>query len=80
MSFILGEPKALFSLHSTCAAVGALSLNARCADDAFFLFGKCVGTISRAKNEDSRPFSKVDEVELYPYYVGEVVFFFLTYR
>ena len=26
------------------------------------------------KNESSRPFSKVDEVEVYPYHLGEVEF------
>ena len=41
---------------------------------AFSLFEKCIDGILREKNIASRPFSKVDEVDVYPYYLGEVAF------
>ena len=69
-----------FSLHVRRVDVDALSPTARRDDGAFSLFGKCSGGVLRAKNEDSRPFLKVDEVVVYPYYLGEVAFRFLTYR
>ena len=50
------------------------------APRCFSLFGKCVDNVLRAKNEDSRSFSKVDEVLVYPYYLGVVAFRFLTCR
>ena len=62
------------SLHARCADVGTLSPTARCVDDSFSLFGKCAGGVLRAKNGASRLFSKVDEVEVYPYHLGEVAF------
>ena len=64
----------IFSLHSRCVDGGALSPTARSADDTFSLPTKCADGILREKNEDSRPFSKVDEVVVYPYYLGEVEF------
>ena len=63
-----------FSHHARCANIGSLSPTARSTDDAFSLFGKCVDGVLRAKNEDSRPFLKADEVEFYPYHLGEVEF------
>ena len=42
--------------------------------EIFSLFGKCVSGVLREKNRALRPFSKVDEVEIYPYYLGEVEF------
>ena len=38
------------------------------------LHGRCTGGILREKNEASRPFSKVDEVDVYPYHLGEMEF------
>ena len=38
-----------------------------------------MGGVLREKNEASRLFSKVDEVEDYPYHLGEVALCFLTY-
>ena len=63
-----------FSLHVRCASADALSPTARSTDDAFSLPAKSAGGILREKNEDLRPFSKVDEVEDYPYHLGEVEF------
>ena len=68
------------SLHAWCVNANALSPTTRSVDGAFSLFGKCVGGVLRAKNEDSRPFLKVDEVVVYPYYLGELEFWFLAYR
>ena len=69
-----------FSIHARGVDVGALSPTARCTDDAFSLFGKCVDGVLREKNEISRHFSKMDEVVVYTYYLGEVAFQFLAYR
>ena len=66
--------KCTFSLHARCVSVGTLSPTARCINSAFSLFGKCVGGVLRVKNEDLRPFSKVDEVVVYPYHLSEVDF------
>ena len=68
-----------FSLHYRCVGVATLSPTARCADGALFLHGRCVGGVLRAKNRALRPFSKMDEVEVYPYHLGEVEFSSLTY-
>ena len=72
MSFMLGAPKDIFSFM--CTSTNALSPTARCTYGAFSLFGKCVDGVLREKNEDLRPFSKVDELVVYPYYLGEVEF------
>ena len=72
--------KGTFSIHSRCASTGALSPTIRSTNDAFSIFGKCTGAVSREKNEDSRPFSKVDEVDVYPYYLGQVAFRLLIHR
>ena len=62
------------SLNSRCVGVGALSPTARCIGSALSLPGRCTSGVLRAKNEASRPFSKVDDVELYPYHLGVVAF------
>ena len=61
-----------FSLHATCIDANALFPTTRCADDAFSLHGKCASAISRGKNGALRPLLKVDEVDVYPYHLGEV--------
>ena len=66
----------MFSLHVRCINADALSPTAWSIDDAFSLPTKCTGAISRAKNVALRPFSKVDEVVVYPYYLVEVAFGF----
>ena len=63
-----------FSLHARGVNVGALSSTARRVDNAFSLPAKCIGGILREKNEDLRPFSKVDEVDVYPYHLGEYIY------
>ena len=63
-----------FSPHSRCGDAGTLSPTAKSANGSFSLFGKCAGVVLREKNEDSRSFSKVDEVVVYPYHLGEVAF------
>ena len=71
--FYLFRKVSALVLHSRCVNVGALSLTTRCTDDAFpFLEGALV--LFQGKNEALGPFLKVDEVELYPYYLGEVEF------
>ena len=70
-SFMLGVSKALFPFM---LGVSALSPTTRSVDEAFSLPSMCVGGVLREKNIALRPFSKVDEVELYPYYLGEVEF------
>ena len=62
------------SLHVRHVDASALSPIARSTNDAFSLHGRCVGAILREKNGASRPFSKVDEVDVYPYHLGEVEF------
>ena len=54
------------SLNDRCADDSALSLTSMCIDDALSLHGRCARGVLRKKNEASRPFSKVDEVEDYP--------------
>ena len=66
--------KGTFSLHARCADTGTVSPTTRSVDDAFSIFEKCADGVLREKNKDSRPFLKVDEVDLYPYYLGEVAF------
>ena len=63
-----------FSLHARCATVGALSPTSTCTDGAFSLHGRCTGVVSREKNGASKPFLKVDEVDVYPYHLGEMEF------
>ena len=77
---MLGVPKVIFSLHASGNGADALSPTARSIDGAFSLPAKSTSGVLRAKNIALIPFSKVDEVELYPYYLGEVAFHFLTYR
>ena len=62
------------SLHVRCVGAEALSLTAKSTDDAFSLHAKSANGILRVKNEDSRSFSKVDEVVVYPY-VAAATFF-----
>ena len=62
------------SLHARCVSPDALSPTARCIDGALSLHGRCTGGILREKNGALRPFSKLDEVEVYPYHLGEVAF------
>ena len=76
---MLGVPTTLFSFMLGTPLTDALSPTARSPDDAFSLPAKSVSGVLREKNEYSRSFSKVDEVGLYPYYLGEVEFWFLTY-
>ena len=52
----------------------SLILHDRCVEGIFSLPDKCVGGILREKNGAFRPFSKVDEVVVYPYHLGEVAF------
>ena len=58
----------------------ALSPTTRSVNGAFSLPSKSDNGVLTEKNEASRPFSKVDEVVVYPYYLGEVVFRFVAYR
>ena len=62
------------SLHSSCAFLDTLSPIVRCTDGALSLHGRCTGGVLREKNGASRPFPKVDEVEVYLYHLGEVAF------
>ena len=64
----------LYPIHSRGTDANALSPTTRSVDDAFSLHAKCAGGVLREKNEDSRSFSKVDEVVVYPYYLGGVEF------
>ena len=63
-----------FFVHARRAAVTALIPTARCIDGALSLHGRCLGGVLREKNGPPRPFLKVDEVEDYPYHIGEVAF------
>ena len=63
--FIIGVPIPTLYLP----LLGALTM-------IFSLFGKCTADVLREKKH-SRPFLKVDEVVVYPYYLGEVAFHFL---
>ena len=63
-----------FPFHGRCIDVSVLSPTSRCTDCAFSLHGRCIDVVSREKNGASRPFSKVDEVDVYPYHLGEVEF------
>ena len=73
-----------FPLHARCAG-GSLSPYARCIGalspivarrvvSTLFLHERCTGGVLRPKNEALRPFSKVDEVEVHTYHLGEVAF------
>ena len=65
------------SLHAR-SAIDVVSLHARCID-ALSLHERCASGVSREKNEASRLFSNVYEVEDHPYHLGEVAFGSLTY-
>ena len=74
-----------FSLHARCVD-GTLSLNARCTDadalspttkcgdGALSLHEWCVSGVLKEKEGVSRSFLKVDEVDVYPYHLGEMEF------
>ena len=70
LSFMLGVPKALFPFMLGAPAPTLPLLGAPMT--LFLLFGKCACGVLRETNEESRPFSKVDEVDVYPYHLGEV--------
>ena len=66
--------KGAFPLHDRYSTANALSPTARSIDDDFSLPNKCTDGVLREKHGASRPFSKVDEVDVYPYHLGEVEF------
>ena len=80
LSFMIGAPKAFFPFMLG-ASVPVLCLPLLGAPKTLFYFLESVLVMFRGeKNEDLRPLSKVDEVVVYPYHLGEVAFQFLTYR
>ena len=63
--------KGFFPLNSRYVSIGALPPTTRSTNNTFSLPAKCIDGVLREKNEDSRPFSKVD---VYPYHLGELAF------
>ena len=71
LSFMIGVPKAI-SPFILGVPMPGLCLPLIGAPTT--LFDKCASGVLRAKNGPSRPFLKVDEVELYPYYLFDMEF------